>query len=112
MSRLVALSLPLAAGRPGQTWPLLKAALRDGAADPSPNAGVSEAAFAHAAGVRLGGLNTYADGVRLKPILAAGGRPADAEGVVRILALSDRLELIWLLVAGAWLGGLGVWTGR
>lgn len=98
-TRLVALSLPLAAGRPGQTVPWLRAALRDGAPDPSPNAGVSEAAFAHAAGVRLGGANTYADGVRIKPTLAAGGRPPDRAGVERILALGDRLELLWLLVA-------------
>lgn len=98
-TRLVALSLPLAAGRPGQTLPWLRAALRDGAPDPSPNAGVSEAAFAHAAGVRLGGANTYADGVRIKPTLAAGGLPPDRAGVERILSLGDRLELLWLLLA-------------
>ncbi len=98
-TRLVALSLPLAAGRPRQTCRWWRAALRDGAPDPSPNAGVSEAAFAHAAGVRLGGANTYADGVRLKPILAAAGRSADREGVERILGLGDRLELLWLLLA-------------
>jgi adenosylcobinamide-phosphate synthase len=98
-TRLVALTLPLAAGRPRQTQRWLRAALQDGAPDPSPNAGVSEAAFAHAAGVRLGGTNTYADGVRTKPALAASGRPPDAEGVERILALGDRLELLWLLVA-------------
>ena len=98
-TRLVALSLPLAAGRPGQTARWLRAALRDGAPDPSPNAGVSEAAFAHAAGVRLGGANTYADGVRIKPTLAADGRPPDRDGVERILGLGDRLELLWLLLA-------------
>nr|WP_216901119.1 adenosylcobinamide-phosphate synthase CbiB [Synechococcus sp. CCY 9618] len=108
-ARLVALTLPLAAGRPLQTRQLLLAALRDGAADPSPNAGVSEAAFAHAAGVRLGGTNTYPDGVRSKPILAAWGRPADPEGVKRILSLGDRLELLWLLVALPWLAGPGGW---
>lgn len=98
-TRLVALSLPLAAGRPGQTARWLRAALRDGAPDPSPNAGVSEAAFAHAAGVRLGGANTYADGVRIKPTLAADGRPPDRAGVERILALGCWLELLWLLLA-------------
>ncbi|MCP9798632.1 adenosylcobinamide-phosphate synthase CbiB [Cyanobium sp. Lug-B] len=97
-TRLVALSLPLAAGRPGRTLHWLRAALRDGAPDPSPNAGVSEAAFAHAAGVRLGGANAYADGVRIKPILAAAGRPPDRAGVERILTLGDRLELLWLLL--------------
>jgi adenosylcobinamide-phosphate synthase len=106
-TRLVALSLPLAAGRPGQTVHWLRAALREGAPDPSPNAGVSEAAFAHAAGVRLGGANTYADGVRIKPTLAAAGRAPDRAGVERILALGDRLEGLWLLVAMPALALLG-----
>jgi adenosylcobinamide-phosphate synthase len=110
-TRLVALSLPLAAGRTGQTVHWLRAALRDGAPDPSPNAGVSEAAFAHAAGVRLGGANTYADGVRIKPTLAAAGRAPDRAGVERILALGDRLELLWLLVALPALALIGAgWT--
>lgn len=94
--RLVALSLPLAAGCPGASLRWLGAALREGAADPSPNAGVSQAAYAHAAGVRLGGLNRYADGLRAKPLLAADQPPADRGAVLRILALSDRLQLLWL----------------
>lgn len=99
--RLVALSLPLAAGRPACTLPWLRAALREGAPDPSPNAGVSQAAYAHAAGVRLGGMNRYADGLRAKPLLAAACPPADRSGVERMLTLSDRLELLWLLISGA-----------
>lgn len=99
--RLVALSLPLAAGRPARTLPWLWAALREGAPDPSPNAGVSQAAYAHAAGVRLGGVNRYADGLRAKPLLAASCPPADRRGVERMLTLSDRLELLWLLISGA-----------
>lgn len=106
-TRLVALTLPLAAGQPRQTLRWLRAALRDGAPDPSPNAGVSEAAFAHAAGLRLGGANTYADGVRIKPTLAAAGRPPDQAGVEQILALGFRLELLWLLVALPALWALG-----
>jgi adenosylcobinamide-phosphate synthase len=98
-ARLVALSLPLVAGRPRQTLHLFRLALREGAPDPSPNAGVSQAAFAHVAGVRLGGLNTYSDGQRLKPLLAAEAEPADGHGVLRILRLGDRLEGLWLLVA-------------
>jgi adenosylcobinamide-phosphate synthase len=99
--RLVALSLPWAAGRPWACGRWFQAALRDGAADPSPNAGVSQAAYAHAAAVRLGGVNRYADGLRRKPVLAAGRPPADQEAVKRIMGLSDRLEVLWLVVAGA-----------
>ncbi|MFN5193322.1 MAG: CobD/CbiB family cobalamin biosynthesis protein [Cyanobacteriota bacterium] len=97
-ARLVALSLPLAASRAGQTLALWRQALVDGAGDPSPNAGVSQAAYAHAAGVRLGGANRYGGEWRSKPVLAAGQPPADQAGVMRILRLTDRLELIWLLV--------------
>ena len=98
--RLVAASLPLAAGRPAGMLSGLRQALEEGAPDPSPNAGVSQAAFAHAARVRLGGVNRYGDGLRAKPILAPAQPPADAAGVERILALSDRLEQLWLAAAG------------
>jgi adenosylcobinamide-phosphate synthase len=98
--RLVAASLPLAAGRPGQTLALLQLALVEGAADPSPNAGVSQAAYAHCARVRLGGPNHYPGGRLVdKPLLARAEAAADGLAVERILGLSDRLELIWLLAA-------------
>ena len=99
--RLVALSLPLAAGRPGRCGPVLAAALRDGAADPSPNAGVSQAAYAHVAGVQLGGCNSYGGQVRSKPLLAAGLPPADTAAVLRMLELNRRLEALWLATAGS-----------
>jgi len=86
--RLVALSL-------GQ----LRPALIDGAPDPSPNAGVSQAAYAHAVGVQLGGPNHYGGELRRKPLLAAGRPAPDAPAVVRMLQLSRRVELLWLLAA-------------
>ena len=98
--RLVALSLPLAAGRPDRTGAWLRAALIDGTPDPSPNAGVSQAAYAHAAGVQLGGINRYGQEWRSKPILAAGQPEPDAQSVLRILGLNRRLELLWLLISG------------
>jgi len=85
--RLVALSL-------GQ----LGAALRDGAADPSPNAGVSQAAYAHAVGVQLGGCNAYGGVQRAKPLLAAGSPAPDAAAVCRMLRISRRLQLLWLVI--------------
>jgi len=106
--RLVALGLPLVAGAaPPAAWRQFQAACRDGAADPSPNAGVSQAAYAHAAGVQLGGLNHYGGAPRPKPLLAAGQPAADAAAVQRMLRLSHRLQLLWLAVAlvlMAWLG--------
>ncbi|MEX0588593.1 MAG: adenosylcobinamide-phosphate synthase CbiB [Cyanobium sp.] len=98
--RLVALTLPVAAGQAGSCGPLLAAALRDGAADPSPNAGVSQAAYAHVIGVQLGGCNSYGGKIQTKPLLAAGLPAADGSAVIRMLGLNRRLELIWLAAAG------------
>jgi adenosylcobinamide-phosphate synthase len=98
--RLVALTLPLAALRPGQLPAWFAAALRDGRPDPSPNAGVSQAAYAHAVGVRLGGVNRYGGVERAKPILAAQGREPRRQDVERFLALSQRLEVLWLAASG------------
>ncbi len=98
--RLVALSLPLAAGRGlGGVWSGLRLALRDGAPDPSPNAGVSQAAYAHSVGVQLGGANHYGGELQRKPLLAAGEPAPDRAAVERMLALSRRLTLVWLLGA-------------
>jgi adenosylcobinamide-phosphate synthase len=97
--RLVALGLPLVAGQPLKTWRLFRSALVDGAPDPSPNAGVSQAAYAHAVGVQLGGANRYGGQWRQKPLLAQGQPPPDRAAILKILALSRRLEALWLAVA-------------
>lgn len=97
--RLVALSLPLAAGRPGRCLGLLRQALADGKPDPSPNAGVSQAAYAQLLGIQLGGWNRYGDQLRAKPLLARGCPAPTASSVVAILELSRRLEAIWLALA-------------
>ena len=98
--RLVLLSLPLVAGAgPAELLRQVEGAGRDGAADPSPNAGRSQAAYAHAVGVQLGGANRYGGELRSKPLLAAGAGPVTAAAVERMLALSRRLALLWLLLA-------------
>jgi adenosylcobinamide-phosphate synthase len=104
-ARLVALTLPLVSRRPWRCWPLFWLALREGAADPSPNAGVSQAAYAHAVEVRLGGNNRYASGWRLKPVLGSAFPAADRQAVERMLRLTHRLELLWLMVFVATLAG-------
>ena len=87
--RLLALSL-------GQLGP----ALRDGASDPSPNAGVSQAAYAHALGLQLGGINRYGGIERAKPLLNRAGRAADQTGVQAILKANQRCALLWLGLSG------------
>lgn len=47
--------------RPSRRRAVLSSVRRDAPAHPSPNAGVAEAAFAAALGIRLGGTNTYGE---------------------------------------------------
>ena len=59
---------------------------------PSPNAGVAEAAFAVALGLRLGGENRYGDRTELRPPLGTG-RPPDAADIGRAVSLSRHVTL-------------------
>ena len=78
----------------------LKTAIRQGRAHTSPNAGLPEAAFAGALGVRLGGPNTYG-GIRIdKPFIGQG--LADVQqvhitGACRLMVLSSIMwaGLLW-----------------
>lgn len=71
---------------------------RDAAAHPSPNAGVVEACFAGALGIRLGGTNRY-DGDRIEDRAVMGTGPAPARGdIVRATGLARR---VGVLCAGA-----------
>lgn len=110
-TRLVALTLPLIAGEPRCWLARFNVALQEGASDPSPNAGVSQAAYSQAVQVQLGGRNRYPDGWREKPILGQGFKLPDQRAVERMLRLTLRLELLWLsgFVLAVWALGTGVW---
>jgi adenosylcobinamide-phosphate synthase len=56
-------------------------------AHPSPNAGVAEASFAAALGLRLGGRNRYGHGTEVRPALGEG-RSAQVGDIERARALS------------------------
>ncbi len=94
--RLVMLTLPLVCP-PWTRWAQrVQAAERDGSADPSPNAGRSEAIYAHCIGIQLGGENRYGERLIQKPVLAAGQPTANASLVKDVLKASGRLEILWL----------------
>ena len=94
--RLVMLSLPLISC-PWSAWiTIVRASERDGAHDPSPNAGRSEAVYAHCVGVQLGGRNRYGDRWVNKPVLAGGNPPPQPQDVIKVLRLNQRLELCWI----------------
>ncbi len=96
----------VAAARPSRAPEVWRAVRRDAPQHPSPNAGVAEAAFAAALGLRLGGENRYGERVEVRPALGSGRTPEPAD--VRA-AISLGARVIGLLVAllGA-LGALGI----
>jgi adenosylcobinamide-phosphate synthase len=76
----------VAAVRPGAAGRVARAVHDDAPAHPSPNAGIAEAAFAGALGLRLGGANRYGDRVEERPALGDGRapEPRDIRAAVRL----------------------------
>ncbi len=88
LSGLLAAALaPTVGGRPSAA---LRAWRRDARRHPSPNAGVVEAAFAGALGVRLGGTNHYAHGTEDRVVLG-DGPPPDRTDIRRAVRLGDAI---------------------
>ena len=83
-SRLTMLSTAAISGRPLST---LLTSFRYGPLTSSPNAGMAEAAFAGALGVRIGGANTYGGVLREGPVLGDGRLPVpdDIGRAVRLM---------------------------
>ena len=98
--RLVMLTLPLVCPPWTQWAQRVQAAERDGSADPSPNAGRSEAIYAHCIGIQLGGENRYGELLVQKPVLGAGQPTANVTLVRAVLKASSRLEIVWLSALG------------
>jgi adenosylcobinamide-phosphate synthase len=92
---LVAACAPLVGGSPSgalRTWH------RDAGRHPSPNAGVVEAAFAGALGVRLGGPTQYLHELQIRPTLGDGPAPSVAD-LRRAVALSRAVQAAAALLA-------------
>lgn len=83
-SALIACCAPAVHGSPAAA---LRVTRRWGRAHPSPNAGMSEAAFAGALGVRLGGRNVYHGAAEERPVIGTGraATPADIVRANRLL---------------------------
>ncbi|ORA59704.1 cobalamin biosynthesis protein [Mycobacteroides franklinii] len=96
-ARVTALATSVAApflgGSPVAT---LRVCLRDGRSHPSPNAGVAEAAFAGALGVRLGGPLRYPYGEEIRPVLGNGAPPriGDVYEAVRLSRAVQNLTAV------------------
>ncbi len=85
---LTVVCAPVVGGSPRAA---LRAWRRDAARHPSPNAGVAEASFAGALGVRLGGPTQYAHQLEIRPTLGDGRIPEEAD-VARAVRLSRAVQ--------------------
>jgi adenosylcobinamide-phosphate synthase len=104
-SRLTGLLTAVCAPATARDTPgALAAWRRDARRHPSPNAGVAEAAFAGALGVRLGGTNTYGGRVEHRAVLG-DGRAATPADITRAVRLARRVgaaaALVTTIVAAA-----------
>lgn len=102
--RLTVLTIALVSGRPRHVWALCR---RDAPADPSPNAGWSECAYAAALGVQLGGRNIYRGQVKEKPLLGDAVVPITGDRIHQALALTRHAFLLWTGLGVAVIAGLG-----
>jgi adenosylcobinamide-phosphate synthase len=92
---LVAACAPLVGGSPAEA---LRAWRRDAGRHPSPNAGVVEAAFAGALGIRLGGPTQYAHELEIRPTLGDGRAP-EIWDLTRAVRLSRIVQAAATVVA-------------
>lgn len=92
---LVVACAPLVGGSPVGAW---RAWRRDAAKHPSPNAGVAEASFAGALGIRLGGPTQYAHELEVRPTLG-DGRVPEVDDLARAVRLSRAVQVLATVVA-------------
>ena len=97
-SRIVLITLPFCCKAKQPVFKTIRDAWKDGIFDSSPNSGISEAIFAHCAEVRMGGINYYKGEKKIKSIIAKNCPVASVDSVKKILNISFRLQLAWLLV--------------
>jgi adenosylcobinamide-phosphate synthase len=87
--------------RPTRARSVWRAVRSQAVAHPSPNAGVAEAAFAAALGIRLGGVNVYAGRSEHRPTLG-WGRPPAAPDIARAVRLSRHVTAALVVAGLAW----------
>ena len=100
---LVLVCAPVVGGSPRSA---VQAWRRDAGRHPSPNAGVVEAAFAGALGVRLGGPTRYPHGLEIRPTLGDGPAPR-VDDLRRAVRLSRVVQTVAAVVAIACVSACG-----
>tara|TARA_Y100001968_G_scaffold248640_1_gene233215 strand:+ start:329 stop:1255 length:927 start_codon:yes stop_codon:yes gene_type:complete len=97
-SRIVLITLPFCCITKNSILKTIKDSWKDGIVDDSPNSGISEAIFAYCAEVRMGGTNYYRGEKKIKPTIAKSYPIASIYSIKKILNLSLRLQLVWILI--------------
>ena len=101
----------VALARPRRAATVARVVRADARHHPSPNAGVAEAAFAAALGLRLGGgENRYGDVVDARPSLGDGRAPGPADVQAAVALSRDVTYLLAGLLAAS--GGVALAAGR
>jgi len=103
-ARITALLIPLTTyifGKDGKS--VIRVILRDGGNSPSPNAGIPEAGFAGALGVRLGGTNFYQGKREDRPFIGDDLKKLSKEDILSAVKLMQALSIVtFLLFFGVW----------
>jgi adenosylcobinamide-phosphate synthase len=107
--RLTVLTIALLSSQPRH---VLRLCRRDAPADPSPNAGWSECAYAAALGVQLGGRNRYRGQIKDKPLLGDPDMGITDDRVFAALALTRRAALLWLGLGATTLAAAALRTSQ
>ena len=97
-SRIVLITLPFCCKTKKSIFKTIKYSWKDGIGDSSPNSGISEAIFAYCAEVKMGGVNYYKGVMKIKPLIANSYQSASINSVKKILNLSFRLQLAWIVL--------------
>jgi len=95
--RVVVLTLPLVSTKISKFFNLIEKTFYEGGKYESPNAGISEAIFAHIVNIQLGGENKYQEKIIFKPRLNGKGNKCNKSSINRICNLIIRLEFLWLI---------------
>jgi adenosylcobinamide-phosphate synthase len=108
---MVVVCAPVVGGSP---LAAVRAWRRGAARHPSPNAGVVEAAFAGALGVRLGGPTQYHYALQIRPVLGDGPPPsvADLRRAVLLCRAVQAATAVLCVLLDAGRGGVRRWTQR
>lgn len=94
-TRLLVITLAVLSSKPSYVWQIC---VRDASADPSPNSGWSECAYAATLGVQVGGTNYYRGVAKHKPQLGDPIHPITPDRIGQAMQLTRWSFLIWLFL--------------